>query len=55
VGSCDSFFDLGGDSLAALDLVSRIRKRYREEILLRDVFDGPTPRDLAARISSADR
>jgi acyl transferase domain-containing protein len=55
VGSGDSFFDLGGDSLAALDLVSRIRKRYREQILLRDVFDGPTPRDLAARISSGAR
>jgi amino acid adenylation domain-containing protein len=47
------FFELGGDSLLAVQVVSRVRDRFGLEVTVRDLFDQPTLRDLAARIESA--
>ncbi|MEE9139348.1 MAG: condensation domain-containing protein [Alphaproteobacteria bacterium] len=50
VGVRARFLDLGGDSLLATQLVTRIREALRVEITLLDVFDTPTIADMATRI-----
>jgi acyl carrier protein len=54
VGVVDDFFgDLGGDSLLAAQLVSRLRSRFEIEIPLRRFFDGPTVVEVAEMIAAA--
>ncbi|MFF7474804.1 non-ribosomal peptide synthase/polyketide synthase [Streptomyces sp. NPDC008092] len=52
VGTEESFFDLGGDSLLAMRLVERIRTVLGAEISIRDLFAGPT---IAALVAVLDR
>lgn len=47
VGINDSFFQLGGFSLLATQLTTRIRESYGVTLLLRDIFDTPTVDGLA--------
>ena len=47
IGVHDNFFDLGGHSLKAMQVVSRLRRTFRNEIALRDMFDFPTIAELA--------
>jgi acyl-coenzyme A synthetase/AMP-(fatty) acid ligase len=48
VGVTDNFFDLGGQSLVATRLLSRMRETFQAELTMRQFFDNPTVGGLAA-------
>ncbi len=47
IGVHDNFFDLGGHSLKATQVVSRLQRTFGSKIVLRDMFDFPTIEELA--------
>jgi acyl carrier protein len=55
VGIHDNFFDLGGHSLSATRVISRLQNAFHVEIPLRRLFESPTVADLANSIDSAIR
>jgi amino acid adenylation domain-containing protein len=50
VGALDDFFDLGGDSLLATQVVARLRSAFSIELPLRRFFEGSTVQALAAAV-----
>lgn len=52
VGRNDNFAELGGDSLIAIQVVSRLRETLRVELPLRSIFESPTVADLAERVAN---
>ncbi|QMV44170.1 non-ribosomal peptide synthetase [Cohnella cholangitidis] len=55
IGVQDHFFDIGGNSLQAVSLASRIHQRFQVEISLRDLFAIPTIRQLASLINRKEQ
>ncbi|HXQ73573.1 MAG TPA: phosphopantetheine-binding protein, partial [Pyrinomonadaceae bacterium] len=53
IGVRDNFFDLGGHSLMATQLVSRVINQFGVDLKLKDVFTSPTIEELAALIDVA--
>jgi SAM-dependent methyltransferase/NAD(P)-dependent dehydrogenase (short-subunit alcohol dehydrogenase family)/acyl carrier protein len=54
VGVHDRFFDLGGDSLLAVQLASEIRDRFQIEMPVLEIFKAPIITELAALIDQAE-
>jgi acyl carrier protein len=50
IGADDNFFEFGGHSLLAMQLIGRIRDRFGVELPLQNLFQRPQLRDLAAFI-----
>jgi amino acid adenylation domain-containing protein len=50
VGADSNFFDVGGQSLTATRVVTRIRRRYGIELPLRELFRAPVLRDFSAEV-----
>ncbi|MGB8191171.1 MAG: amino acid adenylation domain-containing protein [Chitinophagaceae bacterium] len=52
IGIEDDFFESGGHSLLAIQLISAIRKEFGKEIAIKDVFDYPTIAMLAEQVNA---
>ncbi|HEU0252047.1 MAG TPA: condensation domain-containing protein, partial [Pyrinomonadaceae bacterium] len=55
LGVSDNFFDLGGHSLVATQVISRISETFRIELPFRAFFDAPTIEALALYVDDALR
>src|SRR5262249_31900708 len=53
IGARDDFFDLGGDSLAALRMLDRVREVLRRDLPMTALLEAPTPAKLAEVIGRA--
>ena len=53
VGLDDSFFDLHGESLMAMRLISSIQDRLSIELLVSNIFDAPTVAELDQQVEKA--
>ena len=53
VGVNDDFFLLGGDSLLAMQLISRVRGIWHVELSFRSFFEMPTVAEMARKIETA--
>ena len=54
VGTTENFFELGGNSLKAALLVSKILQEFQVELPLSEVFQNPTIKALVERIKAAE-
>jgi len=52
IGVRDKFFDVGGDSLLGIQVISRVREMFAVELPLFSLFDAPTIEALAQGIAS---
>jgi len=53
IGVHDDFLELGGDSLRAGQVISRVINTFRVELALRSLFEAPTVADMAVAIEQA--
>ena len=51
----DNFFNMGGDSVLALDLFSHIEKNFGKKLPLNTLTKSPTIRELACHLRDADK
>lgn len=54
IGRTDDFFDLGGHSIRAVELVALIEKRFGRRMGVMEMMEGPTPAEIAARIDAGE-
>jgi amino acid adenylation domain-containing protein len=47
IGIDDNFFESGGHSLLAMQLMARVRNEFKTELSLRNIFEAPTIAELA--------
>jgi tyrocidine synthetase-3 len=51
IGIHDNFFQLGGHSLKAMTMISKIREEFLVELRAADLFDKPTIREIAGLVT----
>ena len=49
--SDDDFFELGGDSMAAIEIVSTLEEKLGVSVGVEEIFDFSTPAQLATRVA----
>jgi amino acid adenylation domain-containing protein len=54
ISATDNFFDLGGDSLAAMRIAARVREKLNVDLDLSLIFDAGTVERLAGSLSTMD-
>jgi hypothetical protein len=52
VGVHDNFFDLGGHSIAATRIISRVAREFPSNLSHQALFDSPTVAQMAAVVAS---
>ena len=52
VGAADNFFDLGGHSMSAMKVASRLSRSFGTDVPVRMLFETKTLSDLAARVDA---
>jgi len=55
IGVLDNFFMLGGDSIQATQLISRVRDTFQIELSLHRLFEAPTVAELSETLDGASR
>ncbi|UWG97077.1 amino acid adenylation domain-containing protein [Dehalobacter sp. DCM] len=55
IGTINDFFELGGDSLSAINIIAEIYKEFNVELTLIDIFQASTITELAARIINSNK
>jgi len=55
IGIDDDFLDLGGDSLAAVRIASRVLKAFQVDLSPQELFDAPTIAEMADLIAQRQR
>ncbi|MBB4852735.1 glycopeptidolipid biosynthesis protein [Mycobacteroides chelonae] len=53
VGTDDSFFDLGGDSISAMRVVAAINTSFDAQLAVRTLFEAPSVRSLSVYVDGA--
>ena len=53
IGAGDDFFELGGDSLSAVEMLAIASETFEVELTVADLLEAPTPAALAARAHGA--
>ena len=53
IGRKDSFFDLGGNSLLAIQLASHLRKAFDTDLTVASLFESPDLASLAAAVDAS--
>jgi aryl carrier-like protein len=52
IGIHDDFFDLGGHSILAIKVLTRLRKEIEPALTLRQVFENPTIEQIARKVEA---
>ena len=53
IGARDNFFEMGGNSLLAIQLVFRLRRTFDVELPMSKLFESPTVAQLARAVASS--
>jgi hypothetical protein len=52
IGIHDNFFDLGGHSLAAARVVTRVLKKFQSDLPVKTLFDSPAIAEMAVVVAA---
>jgi amino acid adenylation domain-containing protein len=52
IGREDNFFEIGGHSLLAMKILSRVHNTFNANLMIRDIFENPTIAGLAAILAA---
>ncbi|MGE5329382.1 MAG: amino acid adenylation domain-containing protein [Deltaproteobacteria bacterium] len=55
IGTNNNFFELGGDSLSAVEIIARVHKEFNIELSLIDIFQANTIKKLAEKIAGLNQ